>query len=239
MKHKLILLVAGASLLAIAGFFLLNSRAKSNQSVIKIMPLGDSITQGEGGFDSYRRALWLMLQKSGAKVDFVGSMKMNFPDSEPLHSDFDMDHEGHWGWKADEILAQLDGWARKFRPDVVLVHLGSNDIFRREPHDETVAELAEIIATLRKHNPRVKILVATLISVADPGGDELISELNDLLPAMVKRLTTPESPVILVDQYEGFDPYRDTYDRIHPNEAGAKKMARKWLEAIASALETE
>jgi len=75
----------------------------SGAGTVKIMPLGDSITQGYRGRDSYRRDLWLKLRKSGADVDFVGSMKNNFMGT-PAHEDFDMDHEGHWGWRADQIL---------------------------------------------------------------------------------------------------------------------------------------
>ena len=45
---------------------------------IKILPLGDSITNGESpGPDSvktgYRQPLWLLLQSAGYHVDFIGS----------------------------------------------------------------------------------------------------------------------------------------------------------------------
>ncbi len=38
---------------------------------VRIMPLGDSITQGIRQQNSYRRPLWHALRKAGLSVDFV------------------------------------------------------------------------------------------------------------------------------------------------------------------------
>jgi predicted small lipoprotein YifL len=40
---------------------------------LRIMPLGDSITEAEAGHNSYRRVLWKRLNGAGCSVDFVGS----------------------------------------------------------------------------------------------------------------------------------------------------------------------
>ena len=45
-------------------------------------------------------------------MDFVGSLKENYGGM-PRHTDFDMDHEGHWGWRADQVLARIDKWGAK------------------------------------------------------------------------------------------------------------------------------
>lgn len=221
----------------VALYFFKNEEEPLVSPAIYIMPLGDSITQGEGGHDSYRRELWLMLQEKSAGVNFVGSMKHNFPGLEPPNSDFDQDHEGHWGYKADEILERADEWAAKYRPDIVLMHLGTNDVFKNEPNKETIAELEAIITVFQKHNPQMKFFVAKLIPVANEIANRQIAGFNALLPDMARRMTTKHSPVQIVDQYEGFDPDADTYDKIHPNEAGERKMARKWFEALLPVLE--
>jgi hypothetical protein len=49
----------------------------ANKLYVKILPLGDSMTQGEAGHFSYRRPLWKMLDSAGYKVDFVGSLRTN------------------------------------------------------------------------------------------------------------------------------------------------------------------
>ena len=39
-----------------------------------------------------------------------------------------------------------------------------------------------------------------------------------------------------VDLWTGFDPQTDTYDGVHPNESGEKKMAAGWFEALKTIL---
>jgi lysophospholipase L1-like esterase len=165
-------------------------------------------------------------------VDFVGSSTFGYPAGEPRHTDFDMDHEAHWGWRVDEVLRRLDDWARQYLPDIVLVHLGTNDIIQKKDVQETVENLRQIVLTLRRHNPKVKVFLAQLIPAATTAANEEIKKLNQRLPEMAQSVNTAESPVILVNHAEGFDPWKDTYDGIHPNEAGVDKMAQKWFEAL-------
>ena len=68
----------------------------------------------------------------------------------PPNDDFDHDHEGHWGWRVDEILGDIHRWAEEYQPDVVLVHLGSNDVFQRQSLDSTLDELGELIDAVRE-----------------------------------------------------------------------------------------
>lgn len=153
--------------------------ARADEQLIRIMPLGDSITQGAVDTDSFRRPLWKLLKASNARVNFVGSMKTNYPYTGLAHSDFDIHHEGHWGWRADEVLAKIDKWAKQTVPDVVLIHLGSNDILQKQKNQATVEELRQIIFTLREHNERIEIFLAQLIPIADKTLNIKIEELND------------------------------------------------------------
>ena len=68
---------------------------------VRVMPLGDSITQGRAN--------------------------RFYVETAPTEG-FDHDHEGHWGWRAEEVLARIGEWAGEAKPDVVLIHLGTNDI---------------------------------------------------------------------------------------------------------------
>jgi acyl-CoA thioesterase-1 len=234
-KSRLIILLAVLLALAavLGGMTLV---ARDLKPGIRIMPLGDSITQGSARRDSYRRPLWKMLTEAGFKVNFVGTMKKNWPHNSPPHTDFDMNHEGHWGWRTDEVLALVSKWAKNTRPDIVLIHLGSNDVFQRQNNEQTVQELKEIIIALRENNPGVKILLAQIIPVRGEAARALISKLNQLLPDMAQSLSTTESPVHIVDLYTGFDPRADTYDGVHPNDSGIQKMAHKWYQALTTIL---
>jgi hypothetical protein len=194
------------------------------------MPLGDSITQGDTDSDSYRRPLWKLLQGSGQRVDFVGSQMQN-NGGPPPNPDFDLDHEGHWGWRADEVLARVEAWAREHRPDVVLVHLGSNDVFAGQDNAGTLDELAAIVGRLRAASPAVKVLLAQLIPARNASSNQRIVALNAGIPALAARLDTPSSPVMAVDQHSGFDAARELRDGVHPNAAGEARMAGVWFAA--------
>ena len=107
----------------------------------KIMPLGASITKGSssGVIDeefqvSYRKALYDKLKAAGYVVNndiFVGSLI-----SGESVANFDPDHEGHPGWRTDEIVtgrtASMEGnlaeWLMTAKPNIILLHIGTNEL---------------------------------------------------------------------------------------------------------------
>lgn len=198
----------------------------------KIMLLGDSITQGNATHDSYRRPLWHLIDDAGIPVDFVGSMDQNFDHVPNPNPDFDLDHEGHWGWRADAILTQITTWATAAQPDVVLMHLGSNDAFQAQDETTTVDELKQIVEALRAVNPDVIVLVAQILPSANATEDAAVDALNALIPPMVEANSTEQSPIHVVDQNTDFDPATETYDGQHPNAAGEQEMAERWFAVL-------
>ncbi len=197
---------------------------------VRIMPLGDSITQGDSDHDTYRRPLWKSLVADGYDVDFVGSLNANHRGAPP-HSDFDRDHEGHWGWRVDEILEWIPGWTEAAEPDVVLIHVGSNDVFQNESIDSTIDELSQLIVGIRESRPEVTLLLAQIIPTRNGGTNARIRELN----ARIAQLAS--SNVIVVDQFTGFDPETQTYDGVHPNADGEIHLSDRWLEALEDVLQ--
>ncbi|MDB9524843.1 cadherin-like domain-containing protein, partial [Oscillatoria sp. CS-180] len=209
---------------------------------IQILPLGDSITQGERGRASYRRPLYFLLEEAGYDFDFVGSLTGNHDDENP-YSDFDLDHEGHWGWTADEILSgdptpesgsgsgTLAEWLTGYTPDVVLMHLGTNDMFRNDTVETALADLQNVIEQLRLDNPNVTVLLAQVIPTTGNRDDRLVS-LNEAIPQFAADNSTVDSQIVVVDQYAGFDAATDTYDGVHPNESGEAKIAQNWFNAL-------
>ncbi len=197
------------------------------------MPLGDSITQGNSTHNSYRRSLWLKLKQAGYAVDFVGSERFALGGSAP-NPDFDPDHEGHWGWRIEEVLSRIDGWARAANPDIVLIHLGTNDVGSGEKLEVSIAELRQLIQALRKVNPQVKILLAQLIPLS--GAESKIQQFNQQIAQLAKELNTSKSPVFLVDQFSGFNVQKDTYDGVHPNESGEQKISDRWFNQLQNIL---
>ena len=101
--------------------------ARAQTAPIRIMPLGDSITDGSS-FDSpdgtggYRGPLYNLLTAAGYNVDYIGSQTIN---SSQL---VEQNHEGHSGWRIDQLDSNMAGWLGNLAdPDVVLMHIGTND----------------------------------------------------------------------------------------------------------------
>ncbi|HBR97240.1 MAG TPA: cellulose-binding protein [Gammaproteobacteria bacterium] len=198
------------------------------------MLLGDSITQGDKRHVSYRYPLWKKLVAANAHIDLVGTQRDNFQGnpSWPKYQGqaFDRDHEGYWGWRTDEVLSQVDGWLRNHTPDIVLLHLGSNDMFHDNTVDSTVDELRTLVDRLRAANPTVAVLMAQLIP-ADRQNAQ-ITQLNARIVELASEMNTDASPVMVVDHNTGFNVSDHTYDGIHPNARGEEIMATRWLDAL-------
>jgi len=225
---------------------------------LRILTLGDSITQGRVGNPgettrlSYRYELWKMLIDANIDFDFVGSINVMENETTPysipdyMGNSFDRDHEGHWAWGTAQILSGYDGtgdsapgnlstWLAGYTPDIALIHLGTNDMWwRNQTPSQAAANLELIIDALQADNPNVKILLAELIPVSSAYGNvnSNILALNQLIPDIATDKTTATSKVLVVDQYTGFDTSTDTIDGIHPNSLGEFKIAQKWFDAI-------
>ncbi len=220
-------------------FFSCSPSPVDDISSIRIMPLGNSITQADSDHPGYRYVLWKLLTEGGYNFNFVGSLKANNGGRNPVQS-FDTDHEGHWGWRADQILNGYQGagklvdFVKMNNPDIVLMHLGSNDIFRGESIQEIEADLTSIINTLISYNKDVIILIAQIIPVTNDQINMRIALLNKKIVQI--KLNHSDKNIVVVNQFEGFNPHTDTYDGIHPNAAGEEKMAKKWYIALQSVM---
>jgi len=202
-----------------------------------ILPLGDSITQSDASHVSYRYWLWDKLRGSGTGFDLVGSLRTNFGGSPAFPSDaFDRDHEGHWGFRVDEVRDRLREWLGAYPVGIALVHLGTNDLIQGQSIDGTIAELGAVIDLLRQKNPQIAILLAQVIPTTYDANDAL-TQLNARIPALAQSKTSARSPVLVVDQSSGFDRAADTFDGVHPNERGEKKMAERWYAALRPLLQ--
>ena len=205
-------------------------------SPIQILPLGDSITDSINGNPSYRRSLWQQLNSAGYNVDFVGRPSYRHTTVPPELLDYDIDHEGHSGFAADRIEDNISSWLNDFSADIVLLHIGTNDLNRGRLRgenvagtvDQTLTEIDGIIQNLRARNNSIIIILAKII----PMRNYDTAVFNDEMDAFVSTRTTTASPIVIVDQYTGFDPIADNYDNFHPNAGGETKMADKWFQAL-------
>lgn len=215
--------------------------------VLRILPLGDSITQQDDL--GYRYHLWKILIDARVKFDFVGSRNIppgKDPASWPAHKDlhFDCDHEGHAGWTTADLVdgcgweperGKLSEWLKTYTPDAVLLHIGTNDAFQSVPLETSVQKIGEIIDLLQAANPKVTIYLAKIIPLGGEWADDYntgVIALNGQIDGIAKMKTTAASRIVVVDHYTGYDGIEDNADNIHPNDAGARKMAERWAEAL-------
>lgn len=202
---------------------------------IRIMLAGDSITHASPDTGNFRCRLWHKLQTLGS-FDFVGSMNgMVYGGKE---KNCDNDHEAHSGWKADQVLRVIKQSSAKFDPDIVIIHLGTNDLIAGNSVGSTAYEISQIIYELREDNPLLVVFVAGVIPNYQGNNHTPTMELNRRISNMTGSISTKKSPVIFVDHFTGFDE-SDMADRLHPNESGAEKIARTWMEAIKNYLQRD
>jgi len=153
-------------------FFLEIIIASPVNAEIKIMPLGDSITYGSSSGEpdsdymvSYRKILWDVLTTNSYEVDFVGSLNSGsavFGDSNLA------DHEGHPGWRDDQIVSGLPGygkledWLIAERPNIVLLHIGTNGL---DPSPNDVKNILDVIDNYENNlDESVWVILARIIN---------------------------------------------------------------------------
>lgn len=198
---------------------------------VTILPLGDSITEGRSKFASYRMPLWEMLVGQGYIVEFVGARASE----ERIGS---LRHEGHSGETAEYLADHIGEFYRANPANIVLLQAGHNHTVDENPVAGIVAATRRIVATLREINPRVVILLAQPIPSGKLPKYGYLPALRDALAELARADQAAHAqdgvrPVVLVDQAAGFDWRVDTIaDRVHPNAAGARKLAQRWFDAL-------
>ncbi|WP_433256774.1 RICIN domain-containing protein [Streptosporangium sp. CA-135522] len=217
---------AGLGLALTAGLTMATAapaRAESNGGV-RVMPLGDSITDGFNVPGGYRNNLWQRMASGQYTVDFVGS-GFNGPAGLGDH-----DHEGHSGWRIDEIDANIVGWLQTSAPRTILLHIGTNDMGQNRDVANAPARLSALIDKIRANAPTVELFVAQITPASDPALEARVQAFNAAIPGVVSQ----KGPMThLVDMHSGFTT-ADLADGLHPNEGGYDKMAARWFSALQS-----
>jgi len=197
------------------------------------MPLGDSITQ----FGCWRAYLWQQLEKEGLtkNLKFVGSQQSRTNCSDIK---YDTHHEGHAGFQITNIVNQgmAVNWLAAAKPDIVTIHLGTNDVNMGKTLPEIMAAFSKLMEQLRQSKPTMKIIVAKIIPLRmNPAK---VTDLNKQIAAQIPPKTTATSPITLVDCWTGFDSGPDLKDGVHPSDSGDKKMVKCFHAALVEAIKS-
>ena len=206
---------------------------------------GQRATLTEQHQTCWRAYLWKKLQDSGiTNIDFVGSH--GTPSARCTlagqNVNFDKDNEGHSGAKVTDYASQnsLPPWLSSAKPDIILMHVGTNDATANLTAAKVFAAYDTLVGQMRAANPRNVLIVSKLIPIKpDLFGQFAVDRINDYNYAMegwVKRTTTAQSPIVLVDCFTGFDYQSMTREGQHPNEKGDVFMAERFFPAVKDAL---
>ncbi|WP_116199737.1 FG-GAP-like repeat-containing protein [Amycolatopsis circi] len=194
---------------------------------VRIMPLGDSITAGAGSatVSSYRAPLWTMLSgESRYSPRFVGTQTNgSLPDPA---------NEGHSGYTIDQVAAGIDGWLEFDRPDVVLLHLGINDLDRGIDVANAPARLHTLLDRIYADRPNVAVLLLGLIPTS-AGLESRVAAFNFVARGFEAdetqaghRFRYVEPPALTSGEM---------VDHLHPNDAGYRRMADSFSGALSQA----
>jgi lysophospholipase L1-like esterase len=222
------LAAAAVAALAVTGVVVQagTANAESNGGV-RVMPLGDSITDGAGVPGGYRIGLWRRLAAGGYRIDFVGS-QFNGPSSLGDHN-----HEGHPGWRIDQIDANIVGWLRTYSPHTVLLHIGTNDVLQNFNLSSAPNRLSALIDHITATVPNAEVFVATIIPLANATQEARVQTFNAAIPGIVQSKVNAGKHVHIVGMHSALTA-ADLADGIHPNAGGYDKMAARWYGYLLS-----
>ena len=202
---------------------------------LRIMAVGDSITQGTRGLSSYRKSFHQLMGDSGCSFRMVGTQ------SKTLHiADYYGPHESYGGATAEHfIYGHQNNQGIRYsinhqKPNIILLHLGSVDIFLGQSVASTVAELDQLVATIYETKPDTVVLLANLIPTFDEsnGVNQTLAELSKGIEQLVNE--SNYTTLSLVDVSSGYTAEMMQFDLTLPNEKGETHIANAFHTKLTS-----
>lgn len=175
---------------------------------VKILALGTSLTQGYGlpPGTEFPVQLQAALRKGGIEATVINA--------------------GVSGDTSAGGLARLD-WSLVDKPDVAIVELGSNDMLRGLPPEQTEKNLRAILTRLK--SVKVKVLLTGMMAQPNLGAD-YVKSFDGIYPRLAKEQGVLFYPFML----DGVALNRklNLADGIHPNPDGVKVIVARMLPLV-------
>lgn len=167
-------------------------RAGGGKVPLKVMVVGDSMSQGYEGDWTWRYRLWEWFKKEHIDVDFVGPYQGTRPQESPkpppvpplqgeapppaqsapvtsgayatgVAKDFDPDHFSVWGRQAAQDQKLIAEQVAKYQPDLLLVGLGFNDMgWFVSGPEGTLDSMRTLVDQARAAKPDLDLAVANV-----------------------------------------------------------------------------
>ncbi|KAF2798617.1 carbohydrate esterase family 3 protein, partial [Melanomma pulvis-pyrius CBS 109.77] len=188
---------------------------------LRIMPLGASIVYGQNSnpTNGFRKPLRDYLRSKGYKVNMVGSQTSG--------TMADKQHEGYPGLRIAQIYDKLSASsARDSKPSVYLINAGTNDCQQNDQNMvRTIDHLRNLTTLAWQKSPHATIILSTLLA-----------SYNEDKAPVARQLKSEGNRIYLADMNDGFIQQSDMGgDGVHPTNAGYRKMAAVWADALRGA----
>ena len=213
----------------------------------QIYPLGDSITYGStfmgvatpGG---YRGPLHNLLSRGNLAHRFVGSSTSNSNATLTRHNQ--THHDGHSGYRVEQVNADLDGLAgansdnggswltgipgrAPIYPDIVVIHLGTNDIYQRFDPGYTyptpsgtvdyndsgqratfvshlTARLRALVDKIFRLRPSARIVLSNVVPAGVTNPDRVTTAYAGAVQSLAGSLRAANKRVVFADVWHAF-----------------------------------
>jgi hypothetical protein len=201
-----------------------------SRRVVKVMPLGDSITQVGGTNMGFKGYLLDKLLAARTRVDYVGSQVASGPSQ--LR---DRQHEGHSGWQNSNFQPTVGGFVAKYGPDVIVLHIGTNDIRSNVDADTAITRLRDVLARIYAAKSNTHVVLAKIVRM-NIGRDAVWQRYNSQVPGVVRELQAQGRRISLADLSASLT-RADLPDGVHPTDLGHRKMANAFYRPVLAAVQ--
>lgn len=200
-------------------------------AVVKVMPMGDSITQVDGTAMGYKGYLLARLLAAGEQVHYVGSQVATGPAALT-----DKHNEGHSGWQNASFQPTAGRFVATYRPDVVIYHVGTNDIWSNVDADTAIVRLRDVLTKIYAAKSNTHVVLAEIVRM-NVGKTAQWRSYNRRIPGVVSDFRQQGRKISLADLSSTLTIADLQADGIHPTDAGHRKMARAFYPVVKAAMD--
>ena len=220
-------------------------------SACRIMPLGDSITFGIGSSGGgYRVELFRQSLTAQRDITFVGVLApggQNGPNGPNTVNGqpFPRNHEGFSGFTisgggAGSLAAQVDNAIAQTDPNIILLHIGTNDVNGNINLAQAPQRLGALLDQIINDAPDALLVVAQIIPTTNQQTNTRVQAYNAAIPALVQARAAAGKHIELLDLFTPFNSSPNfaslMNDALHPNDSGYVVMGQTWFRAIEDVL---
>ena len=193
-------LIAAAAALITAALLPVGPAVAESNGGVRVMPLGDSITEGTQVPGGYRIGLWQRLAAGGYRV---GLRRLAVQRSR-LSSATTTTRATRAG-ASTRSTPTSSTWLRNTTPRTVLLHIGTNDVLQNYNVSGAPGRLSTLVDRITATAPNADVFVATIIPLANSGQEAAARTFNAAIPGIVQSKVNAGKRVHLVDMHAALD----------------------------------